>query len=153
MEQILKDDLLLHILLTLFIGFWIFIVIIGTIRKSKEIENQKVRRILCAAVCSLLIVIWVLFFICHELLPISLAYYEYDHSLTAKKTGVVESISQEGKDRICIVIDNTKYVLVYGSSSPYANICKEIRNGNTVQIQFGKDSKYIFDICKLPKRP
>ena len=84
-----------------------------------------------------------------NLFPISLAYYEYNHNLVEEKTGVVESIEQDGKDRINIIIDDTEYTIVHSSVNPVFIIGGDIDKGDNVKIIFGVNSKFIFDIMEL----
>ena len=84
-----------------------------------------------------------------NLYPISLAYYEYNHNLTEEKVGVIDSIEQNVKDRIYLIIDNAEYTLVDSSESPAVIIGRDIDEGDAVKFKFGVKSKYIFEIYEL----
>ena len=72
--------------------------------------------------------------------------------VSRKKIGVINSIEQDGKDRINLIIDNTEYTMVYSSLNNYI-ISRDIDEGDTVKIEFGVKSKYIFDICEFNISP
>ena len=84
-----------------------------------------------------------------NLYPISLAYYEYNHDFAEEKIGVIDGIEQDGKDRLCLNIDNTEYTMVYSSVKHSIIEDRDIDKGDTVKIKFGVRSKYIFDIYEL----
>ena len=63
--------------------------------------------------------------------------------------GVVDSIELTSKDRLELIIDKEKYTMVYSSVKVSSNdIINNITKGDTVQIKFGKKSKFIFDISE-----
>lgn len=140
MAELLKSSFLTHTFVAIFTGFLLFRIVFGIIKKAKKIENRKMRIILCIAVSSVLSCFWFWFFVYHNLYPISLAYYEYNQDVVEEKFGIIDSIEQDGKDRMHFIIDNKKYTMVYSSVSPFFNI---IANGDTVKIRFGENSKFI----------
>ncbi len=111
------------------------------------------KTVLRSSISSILICFWIWFFVYVNLYPISLAYYEYNHDFAEEKIGVIDSIEQDSKDRIKLIIGSTEYTMVYSSVSPAFIIGKDFDEGDTVKIKFGVESKYIFDIYKLNTIP
>ena len=149
MYELIKSSLSAYASAAAFAGLWCFLVIHGTFKKTKNTENKKIRTVLRFSVTGVLSGFWLWFFLYVNLFPISLAYYEYNHDSVEEKIGVVESVEQNGKDLIDLVIDNREYRMVYSSVKPFAVIGKDFDEGDTVKIKFGVRSKYIFDIYEL----
>ena len=123
--------------------------IYGIISNTKKMENKVLKRILRLSVSSICIVFWLWFFVYKNLYPIALAKYEYEHNCAEEQVGTVDSVVQDGKDRIITVIDGVKYTIVYASGdSNSIEIGKDIDRGNIVKFRYGKNSKFIFDISK-----
>jgi len=152
-ESLLRVSFLTHTFVAIFTGFLLFRIVFGIIKKAKKIENRKMRIILCIAVSSVLSCFWFWFFVYHNLYPISLAYYEYNQDVVEEKFGIIDSIEQDGKDRICLIIDNIEYTMVHSSVKPFVIIGKDIDKGDAVKIKFGAKSKYIFDIYQSSTKP
>ena len=77
-----------------------------------------------------------------------MARYEYEHICAEERVGMVEKIERI-KDRIIVIIDGEKYLVVYSSGdSDSIEIGKDIDRGNIVKFRYGKKSKFIFDISK-----
>lgn len=153
MEGLLKQSFFSYLFLTVFIGVMIIQFCFITEKKTRNIENKNIRTVLCIAICSTLVCFWVYFFAYMKLYPISLAYSEYENNLTEETVGIVDSIAQDGKDRIHLIIDDTKYTMVYNSANMFIDIGKDIAEGDCVKITFGENSKYIFDIYKANVSP
>ena len=153
MYELIKSSLQSYVFAAAFSGLWVLSAVYATFKNTKNIENKKLKTILRFSISSVLICFWTWFFLCVNLYPISLAYYEYNHNFTEEKVGVIDSIEQNGKDRICLIIDNAEYTMVDSSVSPAFIIGKDIDEGDTVKIKFGVRSKYIFDIYELNTRP
>ena len=117
-------------------------------KKTKKIENKKIKTVLRFGISGVLVCLWAWHFVYINLYPISLAYYEYSHNSVEEKIGVINSIEQDGKDRIALIIDNTEYRLVHSSTDPAVIIGKDIAEGDAVRVTFGAKSKYVFDIYK-----
>lgn len=132
---------------------WCFLAIVGTFKNTKNIESKKIKTVLRFGISGVLVCFWIWFFIYVNLFPISLAYYEYSRNSVEEKIGVINSIEQDGKDRINLIIDNTEYTMVYSSLNSDDIISRDIDEGDTVKIEFGVKSKYIFDICELNISP
>ena len=146
MEGLIKTNLFAYVFSTLLTGFLLWSIIFSMFKKTKNAESKKTKTIICFSVSGILVCLWIWFFICINLFPISLAYYEYSNNFVEEKRGVIESIDQSGKDRIRIVVDGKEYTMVYSSENPTAVIDGDIDEGDTVKIIFGVSSKYIFDI-------
>ena len=149
MYELIKSSFQAYASVAAFSGLWILLAVYGTFKNTKNIENKKMKTVLRFSIGSVLICFWIWFFVCVNLYPISLAYYEYSHNSVEEKIGVVESVEQNGKDLIDLVIDNREYRMVYSSVKPFAVIGKDFDEGDTVKIKFGVRSKYIFDIYEL----
>jgi hypothetical protein len=122
-----------------------------TTQLAKDIENKKIKTVLRFGISGALVCLWAWFFVYKNFYPISLAYYEYNHNLVEEKIGVIERIEQNGKDRISISIDNTEYTVVHSSVNPLFVIGKDIDEGDTVKIEYGEKSRYVFDIHEISK--
>ena len=153
MYELIKSSLLAYAFAAVFSGLWILLVVYGMFKKTKKIENKKIKTVLRFGISGVLVCLWAWHFVYMNLYPISLAYYEYNQEIVEEKIGVIESVEQSEKDRIYLTIDNTKYTMVDSSVSPAFIIGKDIDEGDTVKIKFGVRSKYIFDIYELNTRP
>lgn len=149
MEELIKTNMLSYALAAAFTGYLLSLIVFGIFKKTKNIESKKKKALIRFIVNGVLVCFWIWFFIYMNLFPISLAYYEYNHNLVEEKTGVVESIEQDGKDRINIIIDDTEYTIVHSSVNPVFIIGGDIDKGDNVKIIFGVNSKFIFDIMEL----
>ncbi len=149
MYELINSSLSAYISAAAFTGFCVLLAIFETFKRTKNMESKKIKTALRFGVNGVLVCFWLWFFIYVNLLPISLAYYEYNHDLAEEKTGVIESIEQDTKDRIYIIIDNTEYVMVHSSASPAVIIGRDIDEGDTVKVKFGERSKFIFEIFRI----
>ena len=148
MYELIKSSLQAHAFAAVFSGLWILLVVYGMFKKTKKIENKKIKTVLRFGISGVLVCLWAWHFVYINLYPISLAYYEYSRNSVEEKIGVINSIEQDGKDRIYLNIDNAEYTMVDSSVSPAVIIGRDIDKGDTVKIKFGVRSKYIFDICE-----
>ena len=146
MEELLKSNFFWRGAATAFVGLWVLYVTCGTFVKTKKMTDKMKKTLLRFGVSSALIFFWVYVFVYMYLYPISLAYYEYNYDLAEETIGVIDSIEQKSKDRIHLIVDNQKYIIVHNSVTPFVNFGKDIVEGDTVKIRFGENSKYIFDI-------
>ena len=149
MYELIRSSLSTYAFIAAFFGLWSLLVIYGMFKKTKDIENKKIKTVLRFGISGVLVCLLAGHFVYMNLYPISLAYYEYNHDFTEEKIGVIDGIGQDGKDRMNLIIDNTEYTMIYSSVSPAVIIGKDIDEGDTVKIKFGVRSKYIFDIYKL----
>ena len=151
MEEVLKTGLDFYLSVALFVLFMdvycISYCIYRFIKKTKEMENRKVKTILCVAFSSALIIVWAYFFAYKMVYPRALAYYEYKNDVIEEKSGVVNSIRYEPKDRIYIQIDDITYSIAYPGSSKI-DIAKGLKKGDSVRFIVGKHSMYVFEISK-----
>ena len=148
MEELIKTNLLTYASIAVFTGFWLLLFICKTFKYTKGSESKKKKIIIHIGISGVLVFLWVWYFVYTNLYPSSLAYYEYNHSIVEEKIGIVESIEQNGKDRINIIIDNTEYTMVHSSVNPAVIIGWDIDEGDTVKFKFGVKSKFIFDIYR-----
>ncbi len=146
MYELIKSSLSTYAFVAAVFGLWSLLVIYGMFKKTKDIENKKIKTVLRFGISGVLVCLWAWHFVYINLYPISLAYYEYNHDFAEEKTGVIDGIEQDGKDRIYLTIDNEEYTMVDSSVSPAFIIGKDFDEGDTVNIKFGVRSKYIFDI-------
>ena len=153
MYELIKSSLQAYAFAAVFSGLWILLVVYGMFKKTKKIENKKIKTVLRFGISGVLVCLWAWHFVYINLYPISLAYYEYSRNSVEEKIGVINSIEQDGKDRINIIIDNTEYTMVYSSLNSDDIISRDIDEGDTVKIEFGVKSKYIFDICEFNISP
>ena len=149
MYELIKSSLRFYAFVAAFSGLWSLLVVYGTFKKTKNIENKKIKTVLRFGVSGVLVCLWAWHFVYMNLYPISLAYYEYNHNFVEEKIGVIDTVEQDVKDRIYLTIDNTEYTMVYSSASSAI----DIDEGDTVKIEFGVKSKYIFDICEFNISP
>lgn len=149
MEELLKTSLHAYLSSEMFFGIWVVLFSAIIIVKTKNMESRKLKIALRIIICSVLTGLWAFFCVYKSLYPISLAYYEYQNNLVEEKVGVIESIEQDGKDRILISIDGTIYTMVYSSLKPYNHVTIDIVKGDTVWVLTGEHSLYIFDICEM----
>ena len=108
MYELIKSSLQVYAFAAVFSGLWVLLVVYGTFKKSKKIENKKIKTILRFGISGVLVCLWAWHFVYINLYPISLAYYEYSRNSVEEKIGVINSIEQDGKDRINLIIDNTE---------------------------------------------
>lgn len=148
MEELITVNMLSYALVTSFTGILLISIIIKVFKDTKHFENKKKKTLMRFIVNGLLVCFWIWFFVYLNLLPISLAYYEYKNNVVQETTGVVEYIEQNGKDRINIIIDDTEYTIVHSSVHPVIIPGRDIDKGDVVKIKFGINSKYIFDILQ-----
>ena len=153
MYELIKSSLSTYVFMAVFSGLWLLLFVHGTFKKTKNIENKKIKTGLRFGISGVLICLWTWHFVYMNLYPISLAYYEYNHDFAEEKIGVLDSIEHDGKDRIYLIIDNTEYTMVYSSVSPAVIIGRDIDEGDTVKFKFGVRSKYIFDIYESNTSP
>ena len=147
MNELIRTNLLSYVFVTIFSGLWISLVIFSTFKKTNSIHKVKI--LIRTIISSILICLWIYFFVYVNLYPVSLAYYEYRNNSTQQIVGVVDSIELTSKDRLELIIDKEKYTMVYSSVKVSSNdIINNITKGDTVQIKFGKKSKFIFDISE-----
>ena len=149
MYELIKSSLSTYAFVAAVFGLWSLLVIYGMFKKTKDMENKKIKTVLRFGISGVLVCLWAGHFVCMNLYPISLAYYEYNHDFAEEKIGVIDGIEQDGKDRINLIIDNTEYTMVYSSLNSDNIISRDIDEGDTVKIEFGVKSKYIFDICEF----
>lgn len=148
MDELIRTNLSAYAFVAAFTGLMLLSIISVTFKNTKNINNKKIKTVLRVGISSVLICLWAWHFIYVNLYPISLACYEYNHNIVEEKIGVINSIEQDGKDRIDLIIDNTEYRLVHSSTDPAVIIGKDIAEGDTVRVTFGAKSKYVFDIYK-----
>ena len=153
MYELIKSSLQAYAFVAAFSGLWCLLVIYGTFKKTKNVPNKKKKAVLRFGISGALLCLWAWLFVYTFLYPISLAYYEYSRNSVEEKIGVINSIELDGKDRINLIIDNTEYTMVYSSLNSDDIISRDIDEGNTVKIEFGVKSKYIFDICEFNISP
>jgi len=149
MEELIRTNMISYVFLTAFTGGLLFYSIFGVFKNTENIESKRIKRIIRFIVNGILVCFWIWFFIYINLFTISLAYYEYNHNLVGEKIGVVESLEQDGKDRIKIIIDDEEYTIVHSSVNPFVIIGVDIDKGDNVKIVFGAYSKYIFDVMEV----
>ena len=149
MYELIKSSLQSYAFVAAFSGIWCLLVIYGTFKKTKNVPNKKKKAVLRFGISGALLCLWAWLFVYTNLYPISLAYYEYSRNSVEEKIGVINSIEQDGKDRINLIIDNTEYTMVYSSVSPSIIDDRDIDKGDAVKIQFGESSMFIFDIYKV----
>ena len=149
MEEILRINLLSYAFLTVFSAILFFQLVFGILKNTKRIENKKKKAVINSIGCGVIICFWLWFFVYINLFPISLAYCEYNNNLVEEKSGVIESVEYEGKDRIIVRIDDVKYTIVHSSVNPVVTVGKDIDTGDHVKIIFGVNSKFIFDVTGL----
>lgn len=153
MYELIKSSLSTYAFVAAFSGLWSLLVIYEIFKKTKDSENKKIKAVLRFGISGVLLCLWAGYFVYMNLYPISLAYYEYNHDFAEEKIGVIDDIKQDGKDRMKLIIGNKEYTTVYSSVRPAVIIGKDINEGDTVKIKFGKKSKYIFDIYELNTEP
>ena len=147
MYELIKSSLSTYAFVAAFSGLWSLLFIYGMFKNTKDIENKKIKTVLRFGISGVLVCLWAWYFVYINLYPISLAYYEYNHDFVEEKIGVIDIIEQDGKDCMNLIIDNTKYTMVYSSVSPAVIIGRDVDEGDTVKIKFGVRSKYVFDIA------
>lgn len=153
MYELIKSSLLTYAFVAAFSGFVLMSIIFGIFKNTKNIKSKKIKTVLRFGINGVLVCLWAWYFVYMNLYPISLAYYEYNNDIVEEKIGVIDTIEQDGKDHINLIIDNTKYTMVHSSASPVVIIGRDIDEGDTVKIIFGAKSKYMFDIYKSNTSP
>ena len=150
MDVVFHNAFLFDVELTAFAGI---IVISGIIKTLVKKEKSKVRKRCSLVLYAILMLLWGYFIVYSRFIPISTAYYEYNHQHSIETTGVIENVEFPANSHIKISIDNKVYTMVYSDINPYQKkLGKEIKEGDLVQIQFGERSKYIFSICKIARQ-
>ena len=153
MYELIKSGLQAYAFVAAFTGLCCLLFIYSIFKQTNNIANKKIRTVLRFGISGVLVCLWAWHFVYINLYPISLAYYEYSRNSVEEKIGVINSIEQDGKDRINLIIDNTEYTMVYSSLKSDDIISRDIDEGDTVEIEFGVKSKYIFDICEFNISP
>lgn len=148
MDELIKTNMISYLFVAVFTGICFSSIVFGIFKATKNIESKSKKVLIRCVVNGVLICFWIWFFICVNLFPISLAYYEYNHDLTEEKIGIIESIEQDGKDRIIIVINGEEYKIVDSSVRPVIVLGRDIDKGDIVKFRFGETSKFIFDVIK-----
>jgi hypothetical protein len=151
MGELIKTNMLTYAFVMVFVCLLVSEVVYGVFKKTKNIDSKKIKTVLRFGISGALVCLWAWFFVYKNFYPISLAYYEYNHNLVEEKIGVIERIEQNGKDRISISIDNTEYTVVHSSVNPLFVIGKDIDEGDTVKIEYGEKSRFVFDIHEISK--
>ena len=146
MEELLRENLLNYIGIAIFFCIWIFLALFGIIIKTKKMEVRKIRIAICSIVGSILIFIFGYFIVYRQLYPVALANFEYNNNVSEETIGVVVSIKVDRNDRVSLLVEEEKYIIVYNNDGVYANIDKDIKKGDVVKIVFGEKSKFVFDI-------
>ena len=149
MRELLKSNYNAYLGVTTFMGIWVLLLIYSVFKKTRDIAKGKVKNLVVVGISSVLVSAWVYFFIYLNLYPIALANYEYKNDLTKVITGTVSSIEQKGKDRVELVIDNSKYIIVHSSRNPVVDIDRNVTEGDTVSVRIGVKSKFVFCINEL----
>lgn len=149
MSEIINYEFTVRLVLTVFMAAFSAVVIFKLFVITKKVDNCIVKRTLRVVLSSLLVCLWLWVF-CYKLLyPISLAKYEYDHDICETKEGIVCEIKRTEKSQIKITIDDVVYtVLGYNTDQNSVFIEKELRKGDFVSFQYGKNSHYVFLISK-----
>lgn len=127
---------------------WLAILVFAVAKKTKRMEKAKLKLIIRIGTISLGICL-VLCTTGYHFGKIAVAYYEFSNDATEETMGIVDHIERTARDRISLTIDNKKYTVVHYSSDPVFDFERDIRRGDTVQIRYGKTSKFIFDIYEL----
>ena len=153
MYESIIDSFWFYLDATTFTGLLLLLLICRIFKDNKNIKDNKLKKVLRISISTVLVCLWAWHFVYINLYPISLAYYEYSRNSVEEKIGVINSIEQDGKDRINLIIDNTEYTMVYSSLNSDDIIIRDIDEGDTVEIEFGVKSKYIFDICEFNISP
>lgn len=151
MGELIKTNMLTYAFVMVFVCLLVSEVVYGVFKKTKNVDSKKIKTVLRFGISGALVCLWAWFFVYKNFYPISLAYYEYNHNLVEEKIGVIERIEQNGKDRISISIDNTEYTVVHSSVNPLFVIGKDIDEGDTVKIEYGEKSRFVFDIHEISK--
>ena len=148
MEELIKTNFLTYTFLVLLTGFFVVSLGIVIFKKTKHVTGGR-KNAIRYGVTSVLAVFWIWFFVYTNFCPIALAYYEYTHDCSEEKIGIVDSVEQNGKDRIEITIDGNEYVMVYSSTKSFDMLNGNIDKGDTVKFTYGKHSKFLFEICHM----
>jgi len=127
---------------------WLAILVFAVVKKTKHMEKPKLKLIIRIGVISLGICLQMCITGYH-FGKIAVAYYEFSNDVTEEAVGIIDHIERTARDRVSLTVDNKKYTVVQYSSDPVFDFERDIRLGDTVQIRYGKNSKFIFDICEL----
>ena len=146
MEELLRTGFITSVALVLFAGCFFGRCILVVIKKTTNMENQKLKIVLRSVICSVIAIFWLYVIVYMNMYPRSLAYYEYKNDIADETIGTISEITYVNKEIIRIRINNTNYTMARSSEKHYKGIGKVIDEGDTVKIKFGVRSKYIFDI-------
>ena len=144
MFQLLKSSLYAYIAVAAIVGVGILAFIYVIFKKTKNINNKKLKVLLRVVVGGISLCLWAWFYVYVNLYPISLAYYEYTNGFAEEKVGIIDSITNVTKDRISLIVDGVEYTIIDNVVAPIYD--KDIGIGDTVKLKFGKRSMYVFDI-------
>jgi len=146
MYELMIENLSAYAFATVFTGLFVSLIICGTFKKTKNTQNKIAKTFLRFGISIILVSLWMYYFVYMNLYPVSLACYEYKYGFVEEKIGIIDSIEQNTKDRICLIIDNTTYTMVHSSVRPFTIVGKDINEGDAVKIIIGERSKYVFEI-------
>ena len=153
MEKLLKLLTMASLFVVIFSAYTFIVLAVGLCKSTKRIEAKRLRAFARICICVSLSSVWIL--ILADLRPYSLclAYSECRNQAAKETVGVIDRIEQPRKDRICYYIDGQKYTMAYGTQETYVHLDWGIEEGDTVRIQYGERSKYIFDIREIHEAP
>lgn len=149
MIDLLKGNLRFYCCLALFFAIVLLMIVGGIIKKTRLIESKLIKYSLRNVITFILVSLWLYYFICLNIYPLSYSYYEYKNNITGETVGVIEGIEYIPKDRLVIKIGEMSYTMVYSSQDPYKGVGEKIKAGDNVRIIFGKKSGYVFDIWEI----
>ena len=145
MGELIQTNFQSYISLTAFTAVWILLVLKGIFKITKTLDNQRYRGLVRIGSGCVLIGLWAFCIVYLFLYPIFLAHWEYNNNLFEERIGIIDTIDQTRNDRVHIVIDDTKYTMVYSTESFDSY---DLRKGDTVKFRYGRQSKFIFDIAQ-----
>ena len=148
MKEHLDNSLEFHIVITVFALLVLILSIHGTFKKTKKMENKRIKKVVRLGLITVLVCLWSLFTY-WQLYPYALSNYEYDNNLTEEYIGVVDSIEKKDKETVYVIIDGTKYKMSHSTAKPVFKIGRDFDEGETVKIVYGRKSMYIFDIYEI----
>ena len=153
MEKLLKSLTIASLFVVIFSACTFIVFAVGWCKATKRIEAKRLRAFVRICICVSLSIVWIL--ILADLRPYSLclAYSECRNQAAKETVGVIDRIEQPRKDRICYYIDGQKYTMAYGTQETYVYLSLGFEEGDTVRIQYGERSKYIFDIREIHEAP
>ena len=76
MYELIKSSLSTYAFVAAVFGLWSLLVIYDMFKKTKDIENKKIKTVLRFGISGVLVCLWAWHFVYINLYPISLAYYE-----------------------------------------------------------------------------